>query len=157
MLRSLQLKNRRGDRILDELANALSNLYSFNSEGDLDFVSTISLLLKYWNDIKTNVDKDNTECRSEFIRILNRMAVLHRETNIPVACGVRVVVCHIEFSYLNGEEARARRLHHRHPHRSRRVYCQSENCSLTCFDCWVLGRSSASASRASPRPSATKV
>jgi hypothetical protein len=33
-----------------------------------------------------------------------------------------------------------RSLHHRHPPRSRRVYCQSENCSLTRFDCWVLGR-----------------
>jgi hypothetical protein len=106
MLHSLQLKNSRGIELLDELASVLSNLYSFDSEGDLDFASTIILLLKYWDDIKAHANKDNTECRSELIRILNRMAILHGETNIPVACGVRVVVCHIESSYLNDEEAR---------------------------------------------------
>ena len=106
MLHSLQLKNSRGIELLDELASVLSNLYSFDSEGDLDFASTIILLLKYWNDIKAHVNNGNTECRSELIRILNRMAILHGETNIPVACGVRVVVCHIESSYLNDEEAR---------------------------------------------------
>jgi hypothetical protein len=106
MLHTLQLKNRRGIGLLDELASVLSNLYSFDNEGDLDFASTIILLLKYWDDVKTNVNKGNTECRSELIRILNRMAILHGETNIPVACGVRVVICHIESSYLNDEEAR---------------------------------------------------
>ena len=106
MLHSLALKNRRGIELLDELASVLSNLYSFNDEGELDFASTIILLLKYWSDVKASVDKDNTECRSEFIRILNRMAILHDKTNIPVACGVRVVVCHVESSYLNDEEAR---------------------------------------------------
>lgn len=106
MLHSLQLKNRRGIELLDELASVLSNLYSFNSEGDLDFASTIILLCRYWDDIKAHIDKGNTECRSKFIRILNRMAILHGKTNIPVACAVRVVVCHIESSYLNDEEAR---------------------------------------------------
>jgi hypothetical protein len=106
MLHSLSLKNRRGIELLDELANVLPNLYSFDSEGDLDFASTIILLLKYWDEIKVHVNTSNTECRSEFIRILNRMAILHGKTNIPVACGVRVVVCHIESSYLNDEEAR---------------------------------------------------
>jgi hypothetical protein len=106
MLRSLQLKNRCGTEFLDELAIVLPNLYSFNSEGDLDFASTVILLPKYWNDIKASVDKGNRECRSKFIRILNRMAILHDKTNIPVACGVRVVVCHVESSYLNDEEAR---------------------------------------------------
>ena len=91
---------------MDELASVLSNLYSFNNEGELDFVSTVILLLKYWDDIKAHIDKGNTECRSQFIRILNRMAILHGKTNIPVACGVRVVVSHIESSYLNDEEAR---------------------------------------------------
>jgi hypothetical protein len=52
MLHSLQLKNRCGTELLDELAIVLPNLYSFNSEGDLDFASTIILLLKYWSDIK---------------------------------------------------------------------------------------------------------
>ena len=106
MLHSLQLKNRRGIELLDELASVLSNLYSFNSEGDLDFASTIILLCRYWDDIKAHIDKGNTEFRSKFIRILNRMAILHGKTNIPVACGVRVVACHIESSYLNDEEAR---------------------------------------------------
>ena len=106
MMHSLQLKKRRGTELLDELAIVLPNLYSFNSEGDLDFASTIILLLKYWNDIKANVDKHNRECKDDFIRILNRMAILHAKANIPVACGVRVVVCHVESSYLNDEEAR---------------------------------------------------
>ena len=100
------VKNRHGTELLDEFAIVSSNLYSFNSEGYLDFASTVILLLKYWSGIKASVDKDNTECRSEFIRILNRMAILHDKTNIPVACGVRVVVCHVESSYLNDEEAR---------------------------------------------------
>ena len=106
MLHSLQLKNRRGIELLDELASVLSNLYSFNSEGDLDFASTIILLCRYWDDIKAHIGKGNTEFRSKFIRILNRMAILHGKTNIPVACGVRVVACHIESSCLNDEEAR---------------------------------------------------
>jgi hypothetical protein len=88
------------------LASVLSNLYSFDSEGDLDFASTIILLLNYWDDIKAHVNKGNTECRSELIRILKRMAILYGKTNIPVVCGVRVVVCHIESSYLNDEETR---------------------------------------------------
>jgi hypothetical protein len=106
MLHSLQLKKRCGSELLDELVIVLPNLYSFDSGGDLDFASTIILLLKYWNDIKASDDKGNRECRSEFIRILNRMAILHDKTNIPVACGVRVVVCHVESSYLSDEEAR---------------------------------------------------
>ena len=106
MLYNLQLKTRRGTELLDELASVLSNLYSFNSEGDLDFASTIILLCRYWDDIKAHVNKANAECRSEFIRILNKMAISHGKTNIPVACGVRVVACHVESSYLNDEEAR---------------------------------------------------
>jgi hypothetical protein len=106
MLHSLELKTRGGTELLDELASVLSNLYSFNSEGDSDFASTVILLSKYWDDVKAHIDKDNTECRKEFIRILSRMAILHCKTNIPVTCGVRVVICHVESSYLNGEEAR---------------------------------------------------
>jgi len=106
MLYNLQLKTRRGTELLDELASVLSNLYSFNSEGDLDFASTIILLRKYWDEVRGHVDKGKTECRSEFIRILNRMVTLHSKANIPVACGVQVVVCHVESSYLNDEEAR---------------------------------------------------
>ena len=106
MLHSVKVQARRGTELLDELTSALPNLYSFNSESDLDFASTVILLHKYWNDLKAHVEKGNTECRSEFIRILNRMVTLHRKTNIPVACGVQVVVCHVESSYLNDEEAR---------------------------------------------------
>ena len=112
MLHSLQLKPRRGAELLDELADVLPNLYSFNSEMDSDFASTVILLHRYWNDIKPCVEKGNTEYRSEFIRILNRMAILHGKTNIPVTCGVRVVVCHVESSCLNDEEARTRARHH---------------------------------------------
>jgi hypothetical protein len=106
MLDNLQLKIRRGSELLDELASVLPNLYSFDSEGDLEFSSTIILLHRYWEDLKGLVDDGKTEYRKEFIRILNKMAALHGKTNIPVACGVRVVVCHVESSYLNSEEAR---------------------------------------------------
>jgi hypothetical protein len=106
MLYNLQLKTRRGTELLDELASVLSNLYSFNSEGDLDFVSTIILLRRYWDEVRGHVDKGKTECRSEFIRILQKMAILYSKTNIPVACAARVIACHVESSYLNDEEAR---------------------------------------------------
>ena len=77
MLYNLQLKTRRGTELLDELASVLSNLYSFNSEVDLDFVSTIILLRRYWDEVRGHVDKGKTECRSEFIRILQKMAILY--------------------------------------------------------------------------------
>jgi hypothetical protein len=82
MLHSVKVQARRGTELLDELTSVLPNLYSFNSEIDLDFASTVILLHKYWNDLKAHVEKGNTECRSEFIRILNRMGTLHRKTNI---------------------------------------------------------------------------
>ena len=106
MLHSVKVQARCGTELLDELTGILPNLYSFNSESDLDFASTVVLLHKYWNDLKEHAEKGNTECRSEFIRILNRMVILHSKTNIPVACGVQVVVCHVESFYLNDEEAR---------------------------------------------------
>jgi hypothetical protein len=106
MLHSVKVQARRGTELLDELTSVLPNLYSFDGESDLDFASTVILLHKYWNDLKAHVEKGNTECRSEFIRILNRMGTLHRKTNIPMACGVQVVVCYVESSYLNDEEAR---------------------------------------------------
>jgi hypothetical protein len=105
MLHSVKVHDRRGTELLDELTGVLPNLYSFNGESDLDFASTVILLHKYWNDLKAHVEKGNTECRSEFIRILNRMVTMHSKTNIPVACGVQVVVCHVESSDLNDEEA----------------------------------------------------
>ena len=105
MLHSVEVQTRRGAELLDQLAGVLPNLYSFNNESDLDFASTVILLTKHWNDLKARVENGNAECKSEFIRILNRMAIFHGKTNIPVACGVRVVVCHVESSYLNDEEA----------------------------------------------------
>jgi hypothetical protein len=62
--------------------------------------------LKYWNGIKANVEDGNTKYRGEFIRILDRMAISHDTTNAPVACGVRVVMCHVESSCLDDDEAR---------------------------------------------------
>jgi hypothetical protein len=92
MLRSIRSKNSRGRELLDELATVLPNLYSFNKESDLDFVSTITLLHRYWGKLKTRIDKDDTKPRSEFIRILDRMVTLYRETNLPVAYGVLVIL-----------------------------------------------------------------
>ena len=104
MLRSSRLKTCRGTELLDELANILSNLYSFNEENDLEFASTIILLHRYWDNLKERTD-NNFELRSAFIRILDKMAILYGEVNIPVACGARVIACDVESSYLNDEEA----------------------------------------------------
>jgi hypothetical protein len=106
MLHRCQVVNRRGEELLDELVGISPSLYNFDSENDLEFSSTVLLLLKYWNDIKANVENGNTEYRSEFIRILDRMAISHDTTNAPVACGVRVVMCHVESSCLDDDEAR---------------------------------------------------
>ena len=104
MLRSTRLKAYRGTELLDELASILSNIYSFNKENDLDFASTIILLRRYWDNLKERTD-NNSELRSEFIRILNKMAILYGDVNIPVACGARVIACDIKSSSLNDEEA----------------------------------------------------
>jgi hypothetical protein len=106
MLHDSQVGNRCGAELLDELVGISPNLYNFNNENDLEFSSTVILLLKYWNGIKAYVENGNTEYRSEFVRILNRMAISHGKTNVAVACGVRVVICHVESSRLNDEEAR---------------------------------------------------
>jgi hypothetical protein len=104
MLRSSRLKTCRGTELLDELANILSNLYSFNEDNDLEFASTIILLHRYWDNLKERTD-NNSELRSAFIRILDKMAILYGDVNIPVACGARVIACDVESSYLNDEEA----------------------------------------------------
>ena len=89
---------------MDELANILPKLYSFNKDNDLEFASTILLLNRYWDNLKERTD-NNLELRSEFIRILHKMAILYGEVNIPVACGARVIACDVESSCLNDEEA----------------------------------------------------
>jgi hypothetical protein len=106
MLHSGQVGNRCGEELLDELVGISPNLYNFDNENDLEFSSTVLILLKYWNGIKACVEKGNTEYRNEFVRILNRMAISHGTTNVPVACGVTVVMCHVECFGLNDEEAR---------------------------------------------------
>jgi hypothetical protein len=106
MLDGIRSKDYRGRELLDELTTVLPNLYSFNQESDLDFLSTITLLHNYWSKLTTRIDKADAKSRSEFIRILNRMVTLYRETNLPVAYGVLVVLWHIESSYLNDEESR---------------------------------------------------
>ena len=105
MLRSTRLKACRGTKLLDELASILSNVYSFDAENHLDFASTIILLRRYWDKPKERTDH-NSELRSEFIRILRRMAILYGDVNIPVACGARVIACDIKSLILNDEEAR---------------------------------------------------
>jgi hypothetical protein len=47
MLHSVKVQARRGTELLDELTGVLPNLYSFDSESDLDFASTVILLHKY--------------------------------------------------------------------------------------------------------------
>jgi hypothetical protein len=106
MLHSGQVGNRCGEELLDELVGISPALYNFDGENDWEFSSTVLLLLKYWDGVKVCVENGNTECRNEFVRILNRMAISHGKTNVAVACGVRVVICHIESSCLNDEEGR---------------------------------------------------
>ena len=106
MLQDSQVGNRCGEKLLDELVGISPTLYDFDSGNDFEFSSTVLLLLKYWNEIKASVENGNTEYRSEFVRILNQMAISHGTTNAPVACGVRVVMCHVESSCLDDEEAR---------------------------------------------------
>jgi hypothetical protein len=105
MLRSNRLKTCRGTELLDELTNILSNLYSFSEDNDLEFASTIILLHRYWDNLKERTD-NNSELRSEFIRILHKMEILYGDVSIPVACGARVIACDVESTYLNDEEAR---------------------------------------------------
>lgn len=104
MLPSSRLKTYREPELLDELATILPNLYSFNKDNDLEFASTIILLNRYWDRLKERID-NNSELRSEFIRILHKMAILYGEVNIRVACGARVIACDVEAAYLNDEEA----------------------------------------------------
>jgi hypothetical protein len=106
MLHGDPVGNRRGEELLDELVGISPSLYNFDSGNDLEFSSTVLLLLKYWNDLKASAEDGNTEYRGEFIRILDRMAISHDATNAPVACGVRVVMCHVESSCLDDDEAR---------------------------------------------------
>jgi hypothetical protein len=49
MLHSIRSKNSRGRELLDELATVLPNLYNFNKDSDLDFMSTVALLHRYWS------------------------------------------------------------------------------------------------------------
>jgi hypothetical protein len=84
MIQNRQVLNRCGEELLDELVGISPSLYNFDNENDLEFSSTVVLLLKYWNGIKARVEKVNTEFRSEFVRILNRMAISHSKTNVPV-------------------------------------------------------------------------
>jgi hypothetical protein len=76
MIQGHQVGNRCGEELLDELVGISPNLYNFDNENDLEFSSTVVLLLKYWNGIKACVEKGNTEFRSEFVRILNRWRFL---------------------------------------------------------------------------------
>ena len=79
MLHDSQVGNRCGEELLDELVGISPNLYNFDGENDWEFSSTVLLLLKYWNGIKACVENGNAECRNEFVRILNRMAISHGE------------------------------------------------------------------------------
>ena len=103
-MRSSRLKTCRGTQLLDELATILPNLYSFSNDNDLEFASTILLLNRYWDNLKEHT-ANNSELRSEFIRILHKIAIVYGEVNIPVACGARVIACEVESSRLNDEEA----------------------------------------------------
>lgn len=63
MLHSGQVGNRCGEELLDEFVGISPNLYNFDNENDLEFSSTVLILLKYWNGIKACVKKEipNTE------------------------------------------------------------------------------------------------
>jgi hypothetical protein len=106
LLRSGRSKSHRGTELLDELAQVLPNLYGFDKESDWDCAAIITLLHRYWGEMKYNLEKDEIKLRSDFINVLNRMVTLYRETNVPLACGVMIVASYVESSYLKDEEAR---------------------------------------------------
>jgi len=98
-------KECRGTELLDELTEVLPALSKFTEEEYLDFVAAITVIYRYWAELKSHIDEDGTRLRSECIRILNRMFVLYCRTNKPAACGVLVIACHIESCYLTDYDA----------------------------------------------------
>ncbi len=98
-------KKSRGTELLDELTGVLPALSKLAEEEYLDFAATIIVIHRYWAELKSHIDKNETSRRSEFIRILNRMFVLYCHASKPVACGVLVILCHIESCYLPDDDA----------------------------------------------------
>jgi hypothetical protein len=98
-------KQRRGTELLDELSEVLPALSKFNEEEYLVFAAAVAVINRYWVELKHRVDKDEIGRRSEFIRILNRMFVLYCHASKPAACGVLVILCHIESCYLPDDDA----------------------------------------------------
>jgi hypothetical protein len=98
-------KTPRGTELLDELTGVLPVLSKFTEEEYLDFTAAIIVIHRYWIELRSHIDKNETTHRSEFIRILNRMFVLYCHASKPVACGVLVILCHIESCYLPDDDA----------------------------------------------------
>jgi hypothetical protein len=78
----------RGTELLDELAEVLPVISKFSEAEYLEFVATITIIHRYFVDLRRHVDEDQSRVRSEFIRILNRMFVMYCHTSRPAACGV---------------------------------------------------------------------
>jgi hypothetical protein len=103
-------KTPRGTELLDELSGVLPVLSKFTEEEYLDFTAAIVVIHRYLVELKSHVGKNETTHRSEFIRILNRMFVLYCLESKPVACGVLVILCHIESYYLPDDDSQL--VHH---------------------------------------------
>jgi hypothetical protein len=98
-------KSHRGTELLDELAGVLPALSKFTEEEYLDFAAAVTVFNRYWLKLKHDIDESGIGRGSEFIRILNRMFVLYCHTSKPAACGVLVILCHIESRYFPDDDA----------------------------------------------------
>jgi hypothetical protein len=98
-------KSHRGTELLDELAAVLPALSQFTEEEYLDFAAAITVLNRYWLELRRDVDEGGIRRTSEFIRILNRMFALYCPASKPAACGVLVILCHVESRYLPDDDA----------------------------------------------------
>jgi hypothetical protein len=96
-------KKSRGTELLDELTGVLPAISKFSEGEYIDFVAAIAVINRYL--VQLNGHIEESKFRSEFIRILNRMFVLYCRTSKPAACGVLVIVCHIESCYLTDNDA----------------------------------------------------
>jgi hypothetical protein len=106
MLQRVQVKNSRGMEILDELAEVLPGLYDFDKRMDLECAAAVKLISSYWKILQPDMSIGDTRLQRETMRLLNRLLIECSESNVPMACGIFIMACHIESSYLTDDAAR---------------------------------------------------
>jgi hypothetical protein len=64
------------------------------------------VLSTYWDVLGAKIDKDDERLRNKVVHSLHEMYDRCRQTDISTACGVYIVVAHIEASHLDNDDAR---------------------------------------------------